>query len=105
MDEPDSAISDRDMESAILRLLAKRAESATICPSDAARALGGEKWRDQMDAARAAARRLEAVGVVDITQGGEVVDPATARGPIRIRRRPVVVREVRSNSRFGSVDI
>lgn len=76
------------MESVILELLAKRAESATICPSDAARAVGGEEWRDQMDAARAAARRLEAVGAVDVTQRGEVVDPATARGPIRIRRRP-----------------
>ncbi len=76
------------MESVILELLAKRAESATICPSDAARAVGGEEWRDQMDAARAAARRLEAASAVDITQRGEVVDPATARGPIRIRRHP-----------------
>jgi len=75
------------MESAILELLAKRAEMATICPSEAARALGCEAWRDQMDAARAAAQRLEAAGAVDITQGGEVVDPATAKGPIRIRRR------------------
>ncbi|VXC36265.1 conserved hypothetical protein [Pseudoclavibacter sp. 8L] len=40
-----------------------------------------------MDAARAAALRLVAAGDVDITQGGEVVDGASARGPIRIRRR------------------
>jgi hypothetical protein len=26
-------------------------------------------------------------GEVDITQGGKVVDPSTAKGPIRIRRR------------------
>ena len=26
-------------------------------------------------------------GEVEVTQRGEVVDPATARGPIRIRRR------------------
>ncbi|MCH8559935.1 DUF3253 domain-containing protein [Nesterenkonia sp. DZ6] len=88
MDEPRPAASDRDMENAILDLLAKRAETATICPSEAARAVAGEDWRDQMDAARAAARRLEAVGVVEITQRGTAVDPATARGPIRIRRRP-----------------
>ncbi|MCH8562115.1 DUF3253 domain-containing protein [Nesterenkonia sp. LB17] len=88
MDEPRPAASDRDMENAILDLLAKRAETATICPSEAARAVAGEDWRDQMDAARAAARRLEAAGVVEITQRGTAVDPATARGPIRIRRRP-----------------
>lgn len=88
MDEPDSAVSDRDMERAILELLATRAEAATICPSEAARAVAGEQWRRQMDAARAAAQRLVAAGAVDITQRGEVVDLATARGPIRIRRRP-----------------
>lgn len=88
MDEPSSAGADGDMESAILELLAKRAASATICPSEAARAVGGAQWREQMDAARAAARRLQAAGVVEITQRGEAVDPATAKGPIRIRRRP-----------------
>ncbi|MCU1514044.1 MAG: hypothetical protein JWO10_1134, partial [Microbacteriaceae bacterium] len=33
------------------------------------------------------AGRLVAEGEVDITQGGAVVDGATAKGPIRIRRR------------------
>jgi hypothetical protein len=40
-----------------------------------------------MDDARSAARRLVAAGAVEITQGGRVVDPSTAKGPIRIRRR------------------
>lgn len=40
-----------------------------------------------MEPVRAAARGLVADGEVDITQGGETVDPATVRGPIRIRRR------------------
>ncbi|PRZ14915.1 DUF3253 domain-containing protein [Nesterenkonia sandarakina] len=88
MDEPLPAVSDRDMERAILDLLAQRAETATICPSEAARAVAGDDWRDQMDAARSAAQRLVAAGSVDITQRGVVVDLATARGPIRIRRRP-----------------
>jgi hypothetical protein len=39
-----------------------------------------------MEPAREAARRLVAEGQVQITQGGSVVDPATAKGPIRIRR-------------------
>ena len=88
MDEHHPPVSDRDMERTILELLAKRAEGATICPSEAARAAAGEDWRDQMDAARSAAQRLVVAGVVDITQRGEVVDLATASGPIRIRGRP-----------------
>jgi hypothetical protein len=78
---------DRRLERAILDLLGARAASATICPSEAARAVGGEGWRDLMEPARQAARRLVAADAVEITQGGRVVDPSTARGPIRIRRR------------------
>lgn len=76
---------DRRLEQAILELLDARSRGATICPSEAAKALGGE-WRDRMEAARAAARRLVAAGLVEITQGGRVVDPSTAKGPIRLRR-------------------
>jgi Protein of unknown function (DUF3253) len=43
-------------------------------------------WRPLMDEARSAAADLVETGEVVITQHGEVVDPATARGPIRIRR-------------------
>lgn len=79
--------SERALERAVLDLLAARAEGATICPSEVARAVGGADWRALMEPTRAAARRLVASGEVEITQGGTVVDPATARGPIRIRRR------------------
>ncbi|WP_100814482.1 DUF2256 and DUF3253 domain-containing protein [Microbacterium lacus] len=77
---------DRELERTILTLLANRAATSTICPSDAARAIGGEEWRDLMEPARRAARRLVVAGEVDITQRGQVVDPSTAKGPIRIRR-------------------
>jgi hypothetical protein len=78
---------DDRLERAILDLLDARAPTSTICPSDAARAVGDpDGWRDLMEPARQAARRLVATGEVQVTQGGEVVDPATARGPIRIRR-------------------
>ena len=76
----------RQLEATILELLASRAATSTICPSDAARAVGGDSWRHLMEPAREAARRLVAEGQVQITQGGSVVDPATAKGPIRIRR-------------------
>ena len=80
---------DRRLEAAITDLLAQRGRSATICPSDAARAVGGDDedaWRELMEPARRAARRLVDRGEVVITQGGRVVDPSTARGAIRIRR-------------------
>ncbi len=75
------------LEQTVLALLEQRAGGATICPSEAARAVGGEDWRPLMEPARAAARRLVASGDVEVVQGGAVVDPSTAKGPIRIRRR------------------
>ena len=77
---------DRELEATILALLASRAADSTICPSDAARAVGNDDWRALMEPARQAARRLVARGEVVITQQGHVVDPSTAKGPIRIRR-------------------
>jgi Protein of unknown function (DUF3253) len=77
---------DRQLEASIRDLLAARAATSTICPSDAARAVGDENWRDLMEPARRAARRLVDAGEVEITQGGSVVDPARAKGPIRIRK-------------------
>ena len=77
---------DRALEASIRSLLDSRKGGATICPSEAAREVGGEDWRDLMEPARRAARRLVAAGDVEITQGGKVVDPSTAKGPIRVRR-------------------
>jgi len=79
---------DAELEKKILELLAQRAATATICPSDAARAVRPDDWRDLMEPARRAARRLVAAGTVTITQGSKPVDPSTAKGPIRIRLNP-----------------
>lgn len=78
---------DEALEAAILELLAERARGATICPSEAARRLAPDEdaWRPLMEPAREAARRLVAAGRIEITQKGRVVDPSTARGPIRLR--------------------
>ena len=70
----------------IRELLAARDAGKTICPSEAARAVGGDDWRDLMQPARDAARSLVELGEVEVTQKGEVVDVTTARGPVRIRR-------------------
>ena len=82
---------DQQMEAMILRLLHARGAGKTICPSEAARALttSDERgaWEPLMEPARAAARRLVAQGQILITQGGQVVDASTAKGPIRLRLR------------------
>ena len=77
---------DRVLERALGTLLDQRRPGASICPSEAARAVDPEGWRELMPAARSAAGRLAAAGAVEVTQSGEVVDVATARGPVRVRR-------------------
>ena len=78
---------DQELDRTILELLARRREGATICPSDAARAAGGDDWRPLMQPARDAARRLVAQGRIHVTQRGHVVDLDSVRGPIRLRLR------------------
>ena len=80
---------DSALEAAILTLLAERGRDKTICPSEAAKLVGGKNervdWEGLMEPARAAARRLVAQGKIVITQGGHVVDGSTAKGPIRLK--------------------
>jgi hypothetical protein len=78
---------DDALERAIIDLLNARARGATICPSEAARAVcpEGQDWHDLMEPARRAARRLVVSGAIVITQGGRIVDPSTAKGAIRLR--------------------
>lgn len=76
---------DRRLEGVIVELLRARGRGRSICPSEAARAAGGDDWKNLMEPAREAARRLAARDVVEITQRGRVVDGSTARGPVRVR--------------------
>ncbi len=82
---------DTALQAAILGLLAERGRKKTICPSEAAKAVGGKDarrdWEGLMEPARAAARRLVAAGKIVITQGGQVVDASTAKGAIRLKLR------------------
>ncbi|MEJ2886232.1 DUF3253 domain-containing protein [Actinomycetospora aeridis] len=79
------ADTDRALADAIVALLDDRAAGKTICPSEAARRVDPDAWRDLMPDARRVAGRLAGDGTIEVTQRGEVVDPATARGPIRLR--------------------
>ena len=78
-------MSDRDaVEAAILEAVHRRGAGRTLCPSEVARAMAPDDWRGLMPSVRAAAARLAADGAIAVTQRGNPVDPATARGPIRL---------------------
>lgn len=83
---PDPRDSER-IRAAILELLEQRDPGKTICPSDAARVLAGERFRPLMAPVRDAAAQLADEGRIEVTQRGAVVDPRGARGPIRLRLR------------------
>ena len=76
----------------ILALLAARDAHASICPSEVARRVAPEAWRELMPEVREAAAALAAQGRLRITQGDQDVRPdaltgGQVRGPIRLRRR------------------
>ena len=73
-------------EAAILELLARRNRGKTICPSEAARVLGGDEgFRSLMPLVRDATRALVTAGRIEVTQSGQPVDMDAARGAIRLR--------------------
>ena len=75
---------DRQLESAMLELLAERPGSSSICPSEVAQSVRPASWKDILEPSRMAARRLVAQGRVEIVQGA--LGWNTAKGPFRIRR-------------------
>ena len=85
--EPRDDAADRTRLAAAMRtLLRARAQGRTICPSDAARAVGGESWRGLLPLARDVARALAADGELEVTQRGEAIDAAAPwKGPVRLR--------------------
>jgi hypothetical protein len=82
---PPSALAQR-IRSTIAALLAHRGTERSICPSDAARVVGGSSWSQAMEPARDVARDLARRGEVRLTAGQRELDPdGEIRGPIRIR--------------------
>jgi hypothetical protein len=77
---------DRRIRSTIAALLAHRGPQRSICPSDAARVVGGASWRPTVGPVREVARDLARRGEVRLTSGRRELDPdGEIRGPIRIR--------------------
>ena len=81
----DDATPGAALEAAILDLL--RGREGSICPSEAARQVGGKNWRPLMEPTREAGRRLAARGDIVVMQRGRVVAAGDARGAIRYALR------------------
>jgi hypothetical protein len=69
-------------EDAILAVLAGR--EGTLCPTEAARMLAGDGWREALPSVHEAARLLAATGTVALTQRGAT--SLAPRGAYRIGR-------------------
>lgn len=82
--EPPSDAGRRDRLAATMRGLLRARDGSTICPSDAARVVGGEDWHEIMPITREVADALADQGVVVLQQKGKTLTAATATGPIRV---------------------
>ena len=73
-----------DYREAILELLRHRGPLKTICPSEL---LPPELKQDKimMEHVRRSARLLASENQIEITQSGKAVDPASFKGPIRLK--------------------
>ena len=82
-------LTDEQVSDAIVGLLLGRSPLATICPSEAARALAPDSWQPLMPRIRAVAVALAIEGVLEIRSGGVTVPPdQPLRGPIRLGLSP-----------------
>lgn len=69
----------------LITLVEQRGPYKSICPSEVARTLGGEDWRNLMPIIRDIGAELATSGLIEVLQKGKVVNPQTAKGPIRYR--------------------
>lgn len=73
-----------DYKESIMILLKQRGSGKTICPSEI---LPADQKQNKliMEHVRRSARLLAAENLIQITQGGKVVNPSEIKGPIRLR--------------------
>lgn len=72
----------------ILALVAERGPGKTICPSEAARSVHPEHWRELMTAVRDEAVHLAKSGEISIYRKGTPVDPDAFKGVYRLGLPP-----------------
>ncbi len=68
----------------ILRQATERGAGKSICPSDVARALGGEDWHPLMAPVRSTAFALAREGRLLVLRKGKPVEPEGVKGVIRL---------------------
>ena len=81
------SINEGEIEKTLLRMIAERGADKTICPSETARALGGDhpdQWGPLMQPVRRVAVRLAREGRITILRKGRMVDPDDFKGVYRI---------------------
>jgi hypothetical protein len=74
------------IDTAILALFSARRDGATLCPSDIARHIGGEDWRDIMPLIHRHVKARACLGALRLTQKGMTVQPDDLQGVYRIAR-------------------
>lgn len=74
------------VDAAVMAVLDGRREGSSLGLDEIARALEPKRWRDRVDGVRAAAVRLALARRIVVTQGGRVIEPLLAEGPIQIRK-------------------
>jgi hypothetical protein len=74
----------KGIERAMLKLLEAR-HPKTACPSEVAKQLDPDNWRELMPLVREVALSLQRRGRIDVTQRGRPVDLLALQGPIRLR--------------------
>lgn len=82
----------KQIKEKILELTLKVGPEKTICPSEVARILWPDDWRDHMEEVRQVAIDLQAAGKIVICQKGVPVTDLQFKGPIRLRTTFVQVR-------------
>ena len=83
----------RRIEAAVRTLLRSRQPGKTICPSDVARIIGGQGWREVLPAVRDRAVRMAEQGSLEVLRRGRVVKSKCTEGVLRYRltRAPVEI--------------
>ncbi|NNU81566.1 DUF3253 domain-containing protein [Halovulum dunhuangense] len=76
-----------DIRAVLIALALERGAESSFCPSEAARRLDSEFWRDLMPKVRGVAAEMQAEGVLEATRRGQVVQANAPGGPIRLQLR------------------
>ena len=85
--EPSTAARNLRIDAAILALLHGRNKGGSICPSEAARVVGGKSWRALMDEVRTRASMLSTKRRIRIRRRGHTVAGHPTTGRLRYELR------------------